>query len=157
MKLSGVAGDWRLRSRARRFRIAIKAMTLLGKQLSLTKRGLCLNAAISLLFFLIFSAPHRVHHFFEQTSTPAAHRVAHGQAHDHFNGNDRDAHDQSPPASKQSDCAVLSVAQTAHGSLVALFTLPIFDGAATCRHDHRVTTVVSRHFSLASPRAPPQL
>ena len=156
MKQSGAAA-LRLHGRTRLFRIAIKAMIRLGKQLSLASRGLCLNAAISLLFFLVFSAPHRVHHFFEQTAAPSAHHIAHGQAHNHSSGNDRDAHDPSPPASKRSDCAVLSVAQTAHGSLVALFTLPIFEGAASCRDDHRATTITSRRSSPASPRAPPRL
>lgn len=156
MKFSG-ATALRLRGRTRRFRIAIKAMIRPGKQLSLASRGLCLNAAISLLFFVVFSVPHRVHHFFEQTAAPEAHRIAHGHAHDYSNGNGRDAHDPSPPASKRSDCIVLSVAQSAHVSLLALFTLPIFEGAATCRHDHRATTVASRHSSPASPRAPPQL
>lgn len=157
MKLSGAVADWRLRSRKRRFRIAIKAMMLLGKQLSLTKRGLCLNAAISLLFFLVFSAPHRVHHFFEQTSAPTADRIIYADAHHHSDGNDRDPHDKSQPVSKQSDCIVLSVSQAAHLSLVALFSFPIFEGATVRCDNHRATAIASRHLSPASPRAPPQL
>jgi hypothetical protein len=129
-------------------------MTRAGKRLS-AKRGLCLNAALSLLFFLAVSAPHRVHHSFEQSSSSAAHRVAHAHGHDHSSGSDRDGHDQSPPASKQPDCTVLSLAQTAHGSLVALFTLSIFETTAAWRHDQSAIIVAARHFSAASPRAPP--
>jgi hypothetical protein len=127
-----------------------------GKQL-FAGRGFCLSAAVSLLFFLAFSAPHRVHHFFEQTLVPAAPRSSQGQAHDHSNGSPRDAHDQAPPASKQSDCTVLLLAQTAHASLVALSTLPIFESAATWLDDQRATVGGARHFSPASPRAPPKL
>lgn len=127
-----------------------------GKQFS-ARRGLCLNAALLLLFFLVFSAPHRVHHFFEQSSPPSADRVAPTQAHDHSNGSDRDGRNQAPPASKHNDCAVLSVTHLAHGALVSLFSLPISQSAATWREDHRGTVLASYHFSLASPRAPPQL
>jgi len=156
MKLSGAAAS-RLRSRARLFRIAIKAMIRLGKQLSLAKRGLCLNAAISLLFFLVFSAPHRVHYFFEQTSSPTAHHIIYADAHNHSDGNDRDPHDKSQPVSKKSDCIVLSISQATHLSLVALFSFPIFEGATVRCDNHRATAIASRHSSPASPRAPPQL
>jgi hypothetical protein len=133
----------------------MKAMTGAGKQLSV-RRGLCLNAALSLLFFLVFSAPHRVHHVFERVAIPSATARSADPAHDHSSGGDRNHHDPGPPASKQ-DCVVFSVAQAAHGSLVSLITLPVFQNISKWREDHRAATVISCHFSPASPRAPPQL
>lgn len=50
--------------------------------------------AASFVFFLVYSAPHRVHHFFEQA--PAA---SHNHAHD---DHDQQKHDQKTPNS--SDC-----------------------------------------------------
>src|SRR4029453_15614073 len=124
-----------------------------GKQLSLTRRGLCLSAAFSFLFFLVFSAPHRVHHFFEQTSPPQ--RVAEVKVHNHSEPTDHDGQDRSLPRSKPGDCAVLSAAQTSHASLVAPFSLPNLERTANFRDYHFATAIPSRHFSLASPRAPP--
>jgi hypothetical protein len=124
-----------------------------GKQLSLTRRGLCFSAAFSFLFFLVFSAPHRVHHFFEQTSAPQA--AVHLKVHNHSEHTNHSGQNRSLPTSKPGDCAVLSAAQTAHASLVAPFSLPNLERTANFRDYHFATAIPSRHFSLASPRAPP--
>lgn len=147
----------RLRLPARRFRIAVKAMRRRGKNFSLVRLGLCLNAAISLFCFLVFSAPHRVHHFFEQTSIPRTHHFADEQTHDHSGGSEPSQHSPSPPASKASDCIVLSVAQSAHASVVASFSLPVFGDTDTWCPDPRAAVTAFRLSSPASPRAPPQL
>ena len=125
-------------------------MLLPGKQISLAKRGLCFNAALSFLSFLVFSAPHRVHHFFEQTSAPQ--RIAHAESHDHSERNDHN--NRSLPGSKPNDCVVLSVAQAAHASLDAAFSLPNLESTADFRDYHRATAIASRHSSPASPRDP---
>lgn len=119
--------------------------------MSLPKRGLYFSAALTFLFFLAFSAPHRVHHFFEQ----AKQHVAEVKAHDHSEGTDHSGHDRPSPSSKPSDCAVLSVAQTAHASLVTPFSLPHLDRTADFRDHHFAPAIPSRYSSPAAPRAPP--
>ena len=150
----GVA-SLRLQRRIRGFRIANGIMMGPGKRKRRPfTKGLCLNTALSLLFFLAFSAPHRVHHVFENTA-PAAHTSAHRQSHDRSTGDSR--HDQSPPDSKQGNCAVLTIAQTAPGSLVSLFSWLNFQCSAMWWDDQRSIAVTDLHFSPASPRAPPHL
>jgi hypothetical protein len=114
-----------------------------------------LNAAVSLLFFLVFSAPHRVHHFFEEWPSPTGRQVTHGQSHDHADRNDQRSPD-SRPASKPNDCVVLSVAQSAHVSLVASFDLAVFETAAAGCATHLTVTIKSVSASPGSPRAPPR-
>jgi hypothetical protein len=141
----------RLHWRARLTRIAAKAIMKPGKQFALTKRGLCWSTAISFLFFLVFSAPHRVHHLYEQLPSPVAQHVA----HDHSDSNDRGASDNQP-ASKPTDCVVLSVAQSAHISSVSSFDLPVFETAAARCADHPIVAIKAFNTSAGAPRAPPR-
>src|SRR5687767_670964 len=99
-----------------------------AKQFASIRRSLCSSAALSFLLFLVFSAPHRVHHVYDQLPSPAAHPVSHAEAHDHSNHNDRSLPDQ--PA-KANDCIVLAVAQSAHISLASSVDIAVFETAIT--------------------------
>jgi len=127
-----------------------------GKLFAGSKRGLCWNTALAFLFFLAFSAPHRVHHVYEQLAASSAPHIAHAVAHDHFERNDRRPHDNQP-ASKPNDCVVLSVAQSAHLSLVSSFDLPIVATPVSRCADHPVVTIKSFNTTPGSPRAPPRV
>jgi len=145
-----------LRRWARPTRIVVKAMMRSGKLFAGSKRGLCWNTALAFLFFLAFSAPHRVHHVYEQLAASSAPHIAHAVAHDHFERNDRRPHDNQP-ASKPNDCVVLSVAQSAHLSLVSSFDLPIVATPVSRCADHPVVTIKSFNTTPGSPRAPPRV
>jgi hypothetical protein len=122
-------------------------------KISWLKRGLCLNAGLSLLLFAIFSPPHRVHHTFEQSSGSQA--LSGGAVHDD-DGHGNHRHDDTPvPASKGTDCVVLHAAQSANGSLDASVELPNSPDPVD------LTTLLSAQFvsffspSSCSQRAPP--
>src|ERR671925_1346197 len=103
-----------------------------AKQFASIRRSLCSIAALSLLFFLVFSAPHRVHHVYEQLPSATAHPTSHGEAHDHSDHNDRSLPDH---PGKAKDCLVLAVAQSAHISLASSVELAVFEtGTADCAY-----------------------
>ena len=116
-----------------------------------SRRGLFLSVAAVFVFFLAASAPHRVHHFFEQFPAPAEQRVAHADGaqhshHDHHN----------PKPKQQNDCVVLSVAQNAHASLVQAFHFTVIASAVARCGESTVTVVSSFNPSPFSQRAPPR-
>lgn len=121
------------------------------------KRGLGLQAAVSLLFFLVLSAPHRVHHFFEQLSERKALRTDTAVIHDHADNHDQNHPTDKPPASKQTDCAVLAVAQNAHGLAASSFEYLILGLTPTSPHVRSFTNSSSFNPSPCSQRAPPQI
>jgi hypothetical protein len=111
--------------------------------------------AAAFVFFLAASAPHRVHHFFEQFPAPAGQDIAH--AHEHADGAHHSHHDHHNPKPKQqNDCVVLSVAQNAHASLVQVFDFAVISSAVVRRGESPTTSVSSFNPSPFSQRAPPQ-
>jgi hypothetical protein len=144
-----------LRCRARPTRIAVKAPMRPGKKIATAKPSLCWSTALSFLFFLVFSAPHRVHHVYEQLHSSTARHVDHGEIDDHAKSNDRRSSGNQP--SKANDCVVLVVTQTAHLSSVSSFDLPVLATATPRRAYYPSETIKSFNASPASPRAPPRV
>ena len=100
------------------------------------RRILHSGVALSLLLFLTASTPHRVHHFFDQSSSTAVSRAA--RTHEHADGTHHSHdHNKNRPKSTQSDCVVLSVAQHAHASVVQIFSFTVV-ARAMARHDEQV-------------------
>ena len=118
-----------------------------------SKRCFSLSAAVSFLFFLTLSGPHRVHHFFEQPPSIATKQVAAVHVHDHYGGHGH--HPERPPASSQTDCAVLAVAQSAHVLLVSSFDLPALGLPVAREFDRPIKSTFSFSPSPRSQRAPP--
>jgi hypothetical protein len=106
-----------------------------------------LGTAALLLFFLAASAPHRVHHLFEQgKSAPAAHSSAAG--HDHH----KDPHSDSTPA----QCVLQAVAQNVHARSIPVLEVPFCETAVTRVFDPLIRTISYFDTSPFSPRAPPR-
>jgi hypothetical protein len=78
-----------------------------------------LAAAALFLFFLIYSPPHQVHHFFDQHKAPHSGSTAdHGRPGDHHKSDSQDT-----------TCVFQTVAKTCHanlGSAIQTFSLPLF-------------------------------
>jgi len=105
----------------------------------------CLYLSIVAVFglFLASSAPHRVHHFFEQF--PAAeHSETAKQAHEHADDAEhRDSDHHKRPISQPADCFVLSVAQNAHASLVQAFSFVAVEHAVALQGDQAIAETTS--------------
>jgi hypothetical protein len=115
-------------------------------------RGLHLHVAASFFFFLVVSAPHRVHHFFEQG--PFAPRS--GAAHSHDAGDEGHDHQRAPQGTGEVDCTVQSLAQNAHAAAAPLIALP-FERSVHARIDHPAfKRAASFNPSPFSQRAPPR-
>jgi hypothetical protein len=115
-------------------------------------RSICALGIVSLfVLFLTASAPHRVHHFFEQPQFP----VAHGHTDDaadaaHSHGPDHDL-----PKSQHSDCAIQSVAQNSHISSAQLIEVPFLEIALAHKPDPGIVASAFFDASPFSQRAPP--
>jgi hypothetical protein len=129
------------------------------RRVSKLQRGLYLSAAAAFWLFLAASAPHRVHHFFEQFAASAEYHAAHALTDEHTDGerhghDDHDRnHDQRP--SQQNNCVVLSVAQNAHASLVPSFSFSVLECAVPRYRERLVVTASSFNPAPFSQRAPP--
>jgi len=101
--------------------------------------------AAAFLFFLLYSAPHQVHHVFEQP--PQAHH--HGANHDHSTG---DRHDRS---STDSNCVFQISASRCYLGLVANFlpaVLPMLIGLFTDIHpSDSGSTYLAAAFHIRAP------
>jgi hypothetical protein len=109
---------------------------------------------IAFVFFVLYSAPHRVHHFFEPLA-PAQN----GAAVHHGNRAPKDAHghDRIPqaPGTNTTDCAVQSLAQNAQASTPPLIELPL-PAFACARLDYpTIAWPAAFNPSPFSQRAPP--
>src|SRR2546425_777768 len=85
-------------------------MKALRRSLRVT-RPFCLSTATFLVFFILFSAPHRVHHFFEEFSSPQP--KGHADPHQH----------PSRPTPDNPPCIAQSVAKSCHLNLIAPVSL----------------------------------
>jgi hypothetical protein len=125
------------------------------RRVSKLRRGFYLSCATAFWFFIAASAPHRVHHFFEQLST--THHVARVQTNEPSSGEHRhDGRENKRPA-QQNDCIVLSVAQHAHASVVQSFTLAVRESAVGRPHERPIVAASSFNPAPFSQRAPPLL
>jgi hypothetical protein len=125
-------------------------------QSSAVRRHLRLGAALSFLLFLIASAPHRVHHFFEQF--PSSAESASTRTHEHADGTDHshENHENRPGRqSQQNDCVVLSVAQHAHASLVQIFSFTVTERIIARDREQSVLAIAAFNSAPCSQRAPP--
>ena len=108
------------------------------------------------MLFLTASAPHRIHHFFEQPPLPLAQKHFHAhEEHDTGDKNHSQGDDQGAPKPQHTDCTVQSVAQNTHISPVQLIEVPFLEIALAHNPDH---VIVASSFFDASPfsqRAPP--
>jgi hypothetical protein len=107
--------------------------------------------AAALLFFILYSAPHRVHHAFEAgplARSPAAQATATADQHG-------DEHDHQPNSSKATDCAAQLAAQNTHFASPPL-NVATFLAIACMRSDPpQSLTTLSFNPSPCSQRAPP--
>lgn len=128
------------------------------EQISAKRRSVYLGAAVVILFFLILSAPHRVHHFFQQFPVSAEHHAVHVQNHEHADGG-RHGHDsqRDRPPGQQSDCVVLSVAEKALVSVVQSFSFAVVERIVTRDPDQPIMPASSFNSSPFAQRAPPVL
>lgn len=125
------------------------------KPVSARVRGLYLSIAAVFGLFLVSSAPHRVHHFFERLPT-ADHYTFATHAHDNAEGTERsDSNQHKRPTSQPTDCLVLSVAQNAHASLVQAFSFAPIECAVTHQQDQEISIAISFNPAPFAQRAPP--
>jgi hypothetical protein len=125
------------------------------KQISTSKRGSCLFVAVSLLLFLILSAPHRVHHFFEQFPSQRSTGLEASTFHDHGDSRHENHSPVPTPTSQQSDCLILTATQNAHALAASLFDLSIFSIAVKRAQIDSSYSASSFNPSPRSQRAPP--
>jgi hypothetical protein len=114
------------------------------------------SAAASFLFFLIVSAPHRVHHFFEQIPSAETARASQIQVHEH-GGSTHHSHDndRNRRSTTQPDCVVLSISQNAHAAIVHTIAFAVLQYAVARDLDGPVVSAWSFNPAPFSQRAPP--
>jgi hypothetical protein len=128
------------------------------RPISKLQRRLYLSAAAAFCFFLIASAPHRVHHFFEQLPGFSKQHAARAATHEHtgaHHGHDPHDGDHGNGPGQKTDCPVLSAAQNAHASIVQSFGFAFFDGAVTHPEEPLVAAASVCNLAPRSQRAPP--
>ena len=150
--LSANLASKRLSLHTRRAKVYVCAKWLLMKdfhnrRLSLITRSVSVFCAASFLFFLLYSAPHRVHHFFDQV-----------QPADHHSDNRRDKPDHHQKRAGDSDCVFqASASHCAIGltAQIAPFTLaPFVQNLVSCPESPSRDLFLSGSFQI---RAPPQI
>lgn len=113
--------------------------------MSRSSRGARALLATSFLFFLAYSAPHRVHHFFDQAQSAGQHDSA-----DHHNPTDHQ--NQSPNGS---DCVFqISANRCAFGLTVqphALASILFVQGLVAFQDFHRQQRFVAAAFLIRAP------
>jgi hypothetical protein len=116
------------------------------------KRRSCaaLLHAAAFVFFLLYTAPHRVHHFFEQS--PGIPPVDHARPND-TSGNH--GHEGNPQHPLRTDCAAQTAAQNSHCAAPPLIELPF--SILACAHFEATESARDVSFNPApcSQRAPP--
>jgi hypothetical protein len=117
--LSEPRDRYRIAKTERQMRNALhKSPELLSRSLS----GLC---AASFLFFLLYTAPHRVHHFFDQVQTV----IHHDSDHDHQTSDHQDkstADSDCPFQASVNRCAIGLGTQSEPATLARFVQSPIF-------------------------------
>jgi hypothetical protein len=115
------------------------------RPIAILQRAAAALWSASFLFFLIYSAPHQVHHFFEQSAK--AHH--HDANHEHSSSN-RDSH-----SSADSNCVFQVSASRCHLGLawqLTLASLPILVRSVTIFHAiDNDTTFLPDAFQIRAP------
>jgi hypothetical protein len=130
---------------------------------SLARRGKTrLALAAAFLFFVFYSAPHRVHHLFEnlpssqagdyETAPVAAASHDHVHEHDHHSGPESSDPGRS---STKSDCFAQSVAQHSHLSFHQPLEIAYYPLKIKAQADPPVIAAYQLSRSPSSQRAPP--
>jgi hypothetical protein len=112
--------------------------------------------AAALVFFLLYTAPHRVHHFFEQRP------MAPDEQHDHARSSDPGAahehdHEGKSPYPRRSDCVAQMAAQSAHFASPPLIEFPFSTFACARAELLEAGWAASFNPSPFSQRAPPRV
>jgi hypothetical protein len=110
--------------------------------------------AAAFLFFVLYSAPHRVHHFFEQGPVAAAQDSNQAWHNDPSGANGHD-HERESPQPKPTDCAAQLAAQNAHFAALPLIEFPFATFNSAAVEPHAVAWASSFNPSPYSQRAPP--
>jgi hypothetical protein len=107
--------------------------------------------AAALLVFIVYSAPHRVHHAFEEGPLGPVPRSQSAPRSDRHG----DEHDHEPKSSQQSDCAARLAAQNTHFASAPLTAVPL--SAIAYVRSELVPTRRTASFNPSpfSQRAPP--
>lgn len=130
-------------------------MTSLIRTLSLESRGRARAAvAAAFLFFVLYSAPHRVHHFFEQAPFAPAERDLHALTSDPAGTRGHD-HERESPQSEPTDCAAQLAAQNTHFAAPAPIAFPFTEIIRAQSEIGAVAWAASFNPSPFSQRAPP--
>jgi hypothetical protein len=121
-----------------------------------------LALAGAFLFFVLYSAPHRVHHLFEnlpllqardhETAPVAAASEGHEHGHDHHSGSESSDPGRS---SAKSDCVAQSVAQNSHLSFHQPLKIAYHALKIKAQADPPVVAAYQLSRSPSSQRAPP--
>jgi hypothetical protein len=121
-----------------------------------------LALAGAFLFFVLYSAPHRVHHLFEnlpssqagdhETAPVAAASESHEHGHDHHSGSESSDPGRS---SAKSDCVAQSVAQNSHLSFHQPLKIAYHPLKIKAQADPPVVAAYQLSRSPSSQRAPP--
>jgi hypothetical protein len=154
------------------------------KRVALNARSVCSLGIISLfVLFLASSAPHRVHHLFENlsheskpnaataqlvtTKVPAKSHHHHSSDHSsspHEHGHHAevshattDGHERQEDRSAQSDCVAQTVAQNSHVLLVELSTTDLLTAELDCLLTDSASSFAGFNPSPFSQRAPPRV
>lgn len=115
-----------------------------------------LATAAVLFFFVAASAPHRVHHFFEQPPFGSARKAADHHTRGHGGeGHSSHDHDHSPPRSV--DCPALLAAQNAHAISVNIGVLAFWETTKICFNQQPATLASFYSPAPFSQRAPPRV
>ena len=123
-----------------------------------------LALAGAFLFFVLYSAPHRVHHLFEElgvSSKSSDHAAEPTAPHDHpaqnsEHDNASHEHDHSSDGSAKAECVIQAVAQNFHFAPAQATEVSYLELEAETRP--AVSVAPHYHFSLSpfSQRAPPR-
>jgi hypothetical protein len=130
-------------------------MTSSIRILSLDSRGQARAAvAAAFLFFVLYTAPHRVHHFFEQGSIAPIEDDDYARASDRT-GTRRHDHERKSPQPQRSDCAAQMAGQCTHFASPPLIEFPFSTFA--CAHTELLEAASAASFNPSpfSQRAPP--
>jgi hypothetical protein len=108
------------------------------------------------VFFLAASAPHRVHHLFEQQRLGGTknHRPSQNPDSPEHSSHEHDDHHQHSQPSP-TDCAVQMAAQNAHLSLIEIAAVERVEHFVAHYHQRSMITLERFDIAAVSPRAPP--
>ena len=112
--------------------------------------------AAAFVFFLLYTAPHRVHHFFEQAPLAPDEHHGHARSSDPGTTHEHD-HEGNSPHPRRSDCAAQMAAQSTHFASPPLIEFPFSTFACARAELVEAGWAASFNPSPFSQRAPPRV